>query len=212
MNGCIVTLDAIGCQTKIAATIRQQGGDYLLAVRENQKQLFQDVRDLFAGYLEVNFRQVPHNYDRRVNKGHGRLEIRQCWTISDPEFLDYLPQRRTWPDLHSVALIRAERQMNDQISVEQRYYISSLEGNAKLVLRAARAHWGIENGLHWVLDIAFREDESRVRKDHAPENLAMLRQIAVNLLRHEQTLKVGIKAKRLNDAYDRDYLLKVLAW
>lgn len=210
LTGCIVTIDAIGCQTKIAEAIVQQNADYLLAVKENQAHLYQDVQDLFAGCCEVNFQDVPHDYHKTVNKGHGRIEIRECWTLSDPEFLDYLRQRGTWKNLQTVVMVRAERRIGTTSSLETRYYISSLENDAKLALRAAREHWGIENGLHWVLDIAFREDESRVRKDHAPANLAVIRHIALNLLKQEQTAKTGIKTKRLKSAWDEDYLLKVL--
>lgn len=211
LAGCIVTIDAIGCQTKIVETIVQQKADYLIAVKENQGQLYQDVQDLFAGCREVNFRGVPHDYHKTVNKDHGRIEIRECWTLSDPEFLDYLRQRETWKNLQTLVMVRAARRIGLTSSQETRYYISSLENDAKLALRAARGHWGIENGLHWVLDIAFREDESRVRKDHGPENLAVLRHIALNLLKQEQTTKTGIKTKRLKAAWDEDYLLKVLS-
>ena len=108
LTGCIVTIDAVGCQTKIAEALVQRGGDYLLAVMENQGQWYQDFQDLFAGCLEVNFRQGPHGDDRAVNKGHGRIEIRQCWTLSDAEFLDYLPQRHSWKNLRTVVMLRAE--------------------------------------------------------------------------------------------------------
>jgi predicted transposase YbfD/YdcC len=211
LAGCIVTLDAMGCQTEIATTIVQQHADYLLAVKANQGQLYQEVQDLFDGCHEVHFQEVPHDYTKTTNKGHGRLELRECWTVSAPEFLAQLSQRERWPNLQTVVMIRAERRLAETVSVETRYYISSLENDAKLALRAARGHWGIENGLHWVLDIAFREDESRVRKDHGPENLAVLRHIALNLLKQEPLTKTGIKTKRLKAAWDEDYLLRVLS-
>lgn len=210
LTGCIVTIDAEGCQTKIAERIVQQGGDYQLAVKENQGQLYQDLQDLFAGCDEVAFRQVPHDYAKQINKGHGRIEIRECWTLSDPEYRAYLYHGAAWKGLRTLVRVRAERRIGSMRSVEDRYYISSLEGNAQRALRIARGHWGIENGLHWVLDIAFREDESRVRKDHAPENLAVLRHIALNLLKREKTAHVGMHAKRLKAGWDEAYLLQVL--
>jgi predicted transposase YbfD/YdcC len=211
LTGCIVTVDAEGCQTQIAKRIVERGGDYQLAVKENQGQLFQDVKDLFAGCAEVAFRQVPHDYAKQINKGHGRIEIRECWTLSDPEYLAYLYHSTAWRGLRTLVMIRAERRLGTQRSIETRYYISSLEGNAKLALRVARGHWGVENSLHWVLDIAFREDESRVRKDHGPENLAVLRHIALNLLKQERTAHMGIHAKRLRAGWDEAYLLQVLS-
>jgi predicted transposase YbfD/YdcC len=211
VSGCIITIDAIGCQPKIAAKIVKKDADYVLAVKQNQGQLFEDVKDLFAGCQEENFLQVPHDYTKTIEKGHGRIEIRECWTLADPEFLDYLRHRDAWPKLRALAMVSAERRIGTNRSRETRYYITSVENNATLILESIRAHWGIENGLHWVLDIGFREDESRVRKDHAPENMAVLRHIALNLLKQEQTAKIGIKAKRLKAAWDQDYLLKVLS-
>ncbi len=210
VTGCIVTIDAIGCQTKIAEQIVSQGADYVLAVKENQGKLHEDLRDLFAGYLEADFPQVPHDYARDVGKDHGRLEIRECWTVADPDSLAFVRQCGQWPKLQTLVMLRAERQVNGKRSVETRYYISSLENDASLVLQSVRSHWGIENKLHWVLDIAFREDESRIRKDHAPENMAIVRHIALNLLKRETTVKIGIKAKRFKANCDRKYLLKVL--
>jgi len=185
--------------------------DYVLAVKQNQGQLFEDVKDLFAGCQEENLLQVPHDYTKTIEKGHGRIEIRECWTLADPEFLEYLRHRDAWSKLHAVVMVRAERRIGTRRSRETRYYITSVENNAMLILESVRAHWGIENGLHWVLDIGFREDESRVRRDHAPENMAVLRHIALNLLKQEQTAKIGIKAKRLKAAWDQDYLLRVLS-
>ncbi len=210
LSGCIVTVDALGCQTKIAETIVQQGGDYWLAVKENQGRLFEDLKDLFAGYQAAAFPQVPHDYAREVNKGHGRLEIRECWTVSDPESLAFVREQGHWKNLRTLVMLRAERRLGNQSSVDTRYYISSLENKATVALQAARGHWGIENSLHWELDLAFREDESRVRKDHAPENFAVVRHMALNLLKQEHSEKVGLQAKRHKAGWDREYLLKVL--
>lgn len=211
LTDCLVTIDAIGCQTKIAAKIVEKKGDYLLAVKKNQGQLYQDLKELFAGCDEAKFRQVPHDYARTVNKGHGRIEIRQCWTLSTPDYLAYLRHGTNWKNLRTVVKVLAEREVNGKRSRQIRYYITSVENNAKMILQAARDHWGVENGLHWVLDIAFREDESRVRKHHAPQNFAILRHIALNLLKQETTARIGIKAKRFKAACDTDYLLKVLS-
>jgi len=147
-EGCIVTIDALGCQKDIAQTIVERGGDYVLAVKENQGQLYQDLKDLFAGYQAANFRDVPHDYHRTVNKGHGRIEIRQCWTLADSDSLDYLRQRRDWAHLRTLVMVVAERRLAAKTSRETRYYIASIESQARLALHAVRGHWGIENELH----------------------------------------------------------------
>lgn len=211
LTGCIVTLDALNCQTKIATQIKQQNADYILAVKENQGTLHADLKDLFAGCLAENFLQVPHGYHRTVNKGHGRIEIRECWTLSAPNYLDYLRQRRQWSGLQTVVMVRAERRLQGKRTRAIRYYISSLANDARRLLASVRKHWGIENSLHWILDIAFREDESRMRKLNSPENFAMVRHVAHVLLKQEHSEKVGIKAKRMKAAWDRDYLLQVLS-
>lgn len=211
LNGCIVTIDAIGTQTKIAKQIRKQGGDYLLAVKENQGHLFEDIHDLFEDDWKYDFHDAPYSYAKKVSKGHGRIEIRQCWTISDPEYLANIRDLQDWEGVQSLVMILSERRTGEAVEIQDRYFITSLESNADEVLRAKRSHWGVENGLHWVLDLAFNEDHSRVRKDHAPENLAVLRHMAVNLLKQETTVKNGIKANRLLCGWDTNYLLKVLA-
>lgn len=211
LTGCIVTLDALNCQSKVAAQIKPQNADYILAVKENQGKLHADLKDLFAGCLAENFQQVPHGYHRTVNKGHGRIEIRECWTLSDPEYLDYLQQRHLWSGLQTVVMVRAERRIHGKCTSAIHYYISSLANDARRLLASVRKHWGIENSLHWILDVAFREDESRMRKLNSPENFAMVRHVAHVLLKQEHTEKVGIQAKRMKAAWDRDYLLQVLS-
>jgi predicted transposase YbfD/YdcC len=211
LAGCIVVVDAIGTQTKIAKTIIDQGADYILAVKENQGHLYEDIHDLFEDDWKYNFKGAPYRYAKTVNKDHGRIEIRQCWSISDPEYLANIRDLDRWKGVKSLVMILSERQIGEKREVQDRYYISSLESDAKKILQAKRSYWSIENCLHWVLDIAFNEDHSRVRKDHAPQNFSILRHMALNLLKLETTVKAGIKAKRLKCGWDTDYLLKVLA-
>ena len=211
VHGCIVTLDAISTQTKIAKTIIEQGGDYILAVKENQGNLYEDIHDLFAEDQKYDFKDAPYSYAKTVNKDHGRIEIRQCWTISDPEYLANIRDLNRWADIQSLVMILSERRIGDESEIQDRYYITSLDSNAEKILRAKRSYWGIENRLHWVLDIAFNEDRSRVRKDHAPQNFAVIRHMALNLLKQEHSVKVGIKGKRLKCGWDTDYLRQVLA-
>lgn len=210
LTGCIVTIDAMGCQTKIAEQIVAQGGDYVLAVTENQGQLYEDLHDLFRHAQQDDFRYTPHTYARTIEKDHGRIEVRQCWCVDDPAHLTYLRRQNRWDGLQSLVMVQRERRIQGEISTEIAYYITNLPNEATTVLNAARAHWSVENSLHWVLDIAFREDDSRTRQGYSAENLAVLRHIAVNLLKQESTAKVGIKAKRLKAGWDDDYLRRVL--
>ena len=211
ISGCIITIDAIGTQTKIAKLIVGAEADYILSVKENQGKLYQDITALFAYDRQRNFQEAPYEYAKTVGKDHGRIEVRQCWSTSDPEYLESIRNRHNWKGLKSIVMIESERIIAGKSSVEIRYFISSLASDAKRLLQAIRSHWGIENSLHWTLDIAFAEDQNRVRKDHAPENLAVIRHMALNLLKQETTAKGGIKAKRLQCAWSEDYLLKVLA-
>lgn len=208
VKGCIVTLDAMGCQKEIAKKIVEKSGDYVLAVKENQGKLYEDIRFLFR----FEDGQGYDDYQKTVNKAHGRVEIRECWTISDDDWLDYLKQRPDWSALNTLIMVKAERRVGKEISKQTRFYISSSSRNAKELLDAIRDHWSIENGLHWVLDIAFREDESRVRIGHAAQNLATIRRLATALLKKETSAKGGIKAKRLQAGWDDDYLLTILGF
>jgi len=210
ISSCIITVDAIGCQTEIAAEIIEQEADYVLALKDNQGNLHEDVKLLFDDLEDSGYKAYPYDYDKTVNKGHGRIEIRECWTISDPETLRYLRGFERWRKLTTVSRIRSQRWIGDEKSCEDRYHIASIIG-AKRILSAVRSHWGIENQLHWCLDIAFDEDRCRIRKGHGAENFAILRHIAINLLKQEKTCKRSIKGKRLLAGWDNDYLFKVLS-
>ena len=206
--GCIVTLDAIHCQTETVETIVNKGADYVLPVKENQPRLLEALQGLFDDPAEM--RWVECDYHRTEDRGHGRVEIRECWSTSDPEYLNYIGTLAEWRGLQSIVMIQTERQLGAQTTVSRRYFISSLRSDAERLLQAVRGHWGIENKVHWVLDIAFREDDCRIRKGYGAENFAVLRHIALNLLRRETSAKRSIKGKRMKAALDEEYLFKVL--
>lgn len=211
LAGCIVTIDAIGTQTNIAQTIVAAQADYVLSVKENQGRLFEDISVVFAVDQAHNFKYASLDYDKTANKGHGRIEIRECWSTSDPAYLNLIRNKENWPGLQSIVMLVCTRNVAGKETKTVRYYISSLPSHPKRLLHLVRRHWAIENELHWVLDVALREDHSRVRKDQAPENFAVLRHIALNLLKQEKTAKGGMHAKQLQAAWNQDYLLKVLA-
>ena len=207
LTGAIVTIDAMGCQKEIARTIRGQEADYVLALKANHEHLFEQVVAFFDGACARGMKGDGIHYHREWSEGHGRTEARRCWATSD---LGWLEGREQWEGLRSVVMIEAERFIGDSLSVETRYYLSSLPCDAKLLSDAVRSHWGVENSLHWVLDVTSGEDRSRIRKDHAPENFGRLRRLALCLLKKETSSKRSIKGKRLRASWDDDYLLRVL--
>jgi predicted transposase YbfD/YdcC len=209
LKGCLVTIDAMGCQKKIAELIIEQEADYLLAVKDNQPTLHQAVQDYFAQANQVGFEGYEIDFAETYDKGHGRIELRRCWVGYDA--LPNIDGAENWEGLQTIVIVESERTVKEETTIEHRYYISSTENNAESLLTASREHWGIETSLHWRLDIAFREDESRIRKGNGAENFAILRHIALNLLNKEETAKVGTKNKRLKAGWDASYLEKVLA-
>lgn len=210
VEGALVTIDAMGTQTEIAQQIVDQGGDYLLAIKGNHKTMLDDLDDLFSGCDEVGFADVPHDRAETVNKGHGRIEIRHCQTLADPQYLAYVRRHADWQGLKTLIRIQRERRINDQLSTETAYFISSRAASATFFLEAVRGHWAIENQLHWSLDVTFREDHNQTRAGFAAENLALIRRLALLLLKRETSVKVGLQAKRLRAGWHNDYLLKVL--
>lgn len=211
VKGCIVTLDAMGCQKAIARTIVERGADYVLPVKSNQGHLKTDLQDWFDYAQQTHFEKTPHTYAQTVNKGHGRIEVRECWAIDDPLAFEYVRHYEGWTNLRSIALVRRERRIGEQVSVETQLYISSLAADAERILDCSRHHWAIENSLHWVLDVVFREDAARNRVSNSAENLTVLRHIALNLLKQAPTRKkTSIKGKRFKAGLDNDFLLQVL--
>lgn len=210
IKGCLVTIDAMGCQTEIAEQIVDQGGDYLLAVKKNQKYLYEDIEHLFKHATAENFEHTGFDEARTVDKQHGRLDIRHCQLISDPEWLDYLRAHHNWKKLNCVVRIWTERRVGRKKIRESRYYICSRLTTAAELLAATRAHWGVENNLHWVLDVVFDEDASRARIGHAQENIATMRRMAINMLNQEKSRKVSLKGKRQLAGWDESFLERIV--
>ena len=203
LAGSTVTINAIGCQKNIAGQIVEQEADYILAVKENQPTLLTDTKDSFQMLAAAAV-------DEQIDCGHGRVETRRCSVLADLSLLDNAPD---WPALRTIARIRAERfhKATGKQEQEIRYYITSLGADALRINVAIRQHWGIENKLHWVLDVAFGEDLSRKRAGNAAQNFSMLNRFALNLLRRDKSSKLGIHGKRLAAAWDHDYLLALMA-
>ncbi len=203
ISGCIITIDAMGTQKKIAKTIVDKNGDYVLALKENHKTFYDEVV-LFFDKMKT-MKEEGYTFDEytTVDGDHGRVETRKYVMTSD---IGWFEDKDNWPGLKGIGMVESTREIKGESSYEKRYYISSLECDAQIFGNAIRKHWGIENSVHWVLDIAFREDESRVRKGSAPENFAAIRHIALNLLRNNKTFKGSVKTKRLNAAMDPKYL------
>jgi len=211
VQGCVVTIDAMGCQTEIAQKIIEQQADYMLAVKGNQGTLSEDITDLFVGFEQAQWQAVQHDYFKTVNKDHGRLEIRACWVLTHPDYLAYVRRYPDWKNLRSLVKIVSQRHLNGKVSTQTRYFIASLDTSARRCLQICRDHWHIENSLHWVLDVAFDQDHNRLHKDYAPENWAVLQHMALILLKQDLASRASVKTKRLRAAWDDAYLWSILA-
>jgi predicted transposase YbfD/YdcC len=207
VSGCIVTIDAMGCQKAIAEQIVEQGAEYVLALKQNHGTLYTAVVQQFADARDTTSEASTLQTYVTEDKQHGRVEIRRHWTLEAPLAL---VQKDAWPQLCCLGMVESERHLKGEVSIEQRYYLASLPNDVPQFADAVRAHWGIENGVHWVLDVAFREDESRIRLGHGPENFAVLRHIALNLLRQDTSTNLGIHNKRLKAGWDDEYLANLV--
>jgi len=213
LEGAIITIDAMGCQTAIAAQIVEQRADYVLALKDNHKTLHKQVVSTFVEADKARGTTLLLGdlaADTTTDAGHGRIEHRRCRAIGDPDHLAYVDPDHDWPGLRSVICIESTRRIRDDVSTEARYYLSSLPPDAPALARTIRSHWRIENSLHWVLDVAFREDDCRVRVGHAPENFAIVRHLALNLLRQDTSRRSGLANKRFRAALDTTYLRSIL--
>ncbi len=207
IKGCIVTIDAMGCQENIAAKIIEKEANYILAVKDNQKNVHQEIIDFFDCAKQHDFKGVPNDYFEEISKGHGRVETRKAWIST---CLDTLANADKWSGLTAIGMVESERYIKGVTTTERRYYIASIAQNAAILSHAIRSHWAIENKLHWVLDVTFNEDASRVRRDNCAENLGIIRHVAINILRQDKTSKKSVKARRYKCAVDPKYANKVL--
>ena len=211
LAGCIVTVDALHCQVKTAETIVRKEADYVIAAKGNQPTLHDAIREAFTEAHASNFVALQHDTHQTEENHHGRWERRTYWTLLEPAVLAKVNPSGRWPTLGCIGMVRSERRLNGKTSVEERFYIASLDGNARTFACAVRGHWGIENSVHWLLDLVFREDECRISVGKGAENLAVLRHIALNLLQQDRSSKQSLKQKRFRAALDPNYLLRLLA-
>jgi predicted transposase YbfD/YdcC len=207
LKGCVVTIDAMGCQKEIAKQIVDQGGDYVFSHKGNQGNLHKEVELLYEDGKKEDYKDLAHETFTDVDGDHGRVETRRTTVIAD---VDWFEEKAKWKNLTTFGMVESTREIGDQITQETRYFISSLPLDAKRFAEVVRDHWAVENSLHWCLDISFREDDSRVRIGHAPENLAILRRFALSLIKQDPVRKVGVKCSRKRAGWSNDYLLHLL--
>ena len=207
LTGAVVTIDAMGCQKEIAKTITAQEADYVLALKDNHPTLSAAVTLFLNDARDTGFADIEHAYHETVDGDHGRIETRRYWITSA---IEWLGAKASWANLQSIGMVEARRERGDTVQIDTRYFLTSLPAHAGRFAQAVRQHWGVENSLHWVLDVSFQEDACRIRKEKGAQTFAVLRHIALNLLRREPHHKRGIKARRKRAGWDHDYLVQVL--
>ena len=207
LNGCIVTIDAMGCQKGIVEKIVERGGEYVISLKGNQGSLHEDVKLFLESAQEKKFATLSHDYYETVEKGHGRVETRRYWVTEE---IDWLPQKLGWKKLTSIGLVESEIYQNGKTTIENRCFINSIKPDAKRFSQAVRQHWAIENNLHWQLDVSFDEDKLKMRAGYAAQNLSILRRMVLNLLKQDTSVKGSIKAKRKKAGWNKEYLRSLL--
>jgi len=207
LRGAIVTIDAMGCQKEIASQIIDQGGNYILALKGNQSNLHDEIINYFDQAKEYGLEGEEYQFFEKEETGHGRKETRRIYTANN---VDFLPQKKQWKGLKTIVCVYSERQIGEKISKENRYFITSLSFSAQEIGEIIRKHWSIENSLHWVLDMSFGEDQSRIRKGNGPENMAILRHCSLNMIRAYKTKRQSIKGLRKQAAWDEKILKGIL--
>ena len=208
VKNSVVSIDAMGCQKKIVESIIESKGDYAISLKENQPTVYKEVVNYFEKLMLSGFEGVNTGYSMTEEKGHGRIEKREYWLLTD---IDWISKKEDWKGLKSVGMVRSEREYQGKKSIECRYFITSLT-NTELFQKSVRTHWQIENSCHWILDFAFREDESRIREGYAAENFSIIRKIALNFLKNDTTFKNGVKAKRRAAGWDDKYRSKIIGF
>lgn len=207
LKGCIVTIDAMGCQKNIAEKIIDQGADYVLSLKENHKNLYDDVKLYLDSIADNELKNIPHQIIETHDKGHGRVEARRYYIT---ESIDWLEGKELWKNLKSIGMVESERYVNNVTSIERRYFIASISEDVEIFSKAVRVHWSIENNLHWVLDVVFGDDKAKTSDGNSAENLAIIRRIAYNVVKQDNK-KRSIRGKRLDAGWDNDYLMTLLA-
>lgn len=211
LAGCIVTMDAAHCQVENTRIVIEQKGDYVLALKENQGTLYAEVQLAFEAEQKSHFKDIRHEIHTTREKNHGRIETRRHVLLTDGQYLDYFNRAGKWWGLAGVGMVERTRELNGKIEHETHYFITSLKGDVKTFAHAVRSHWHVENKLHYVLDVVFREDYSRARIGYVSQNFALIRQMAINLLKRYDAPKLSLTSKRLKAGWDNDFLLKIIA-
>lgn len=213
INGCIVTIDSMGCQKDIAEQVVEKRGDYILGLKGNQGNLHEDVNVFFTAALHTEFMDIEHDYHKETDSGHGRIEERECWVVRPNDYKRCFSTISQWKKLESIIMVRATRHTKSKMTTEIRYYISSCVPDAKFLSKAIRKHWGVES-MHWILDVTFGEDRSRIRKGDSAENIAVLRKIALNAMKKFTDIKASVASKiqkaMLSDTFREEVLRKVM--